>query len=66
MVKGETAGVLFIIEFIMSIVAICNIDSYKEYKKNIGQKKEKISSIYKQENDSHKGNSLEDDYEDDF
>ena len=36
--KGQTAGVIFIIELIMSIVAICNIDSYREYKKPTSKK----------------------------
>ena len=32
MVKGEVAGVFFIAELILSIVALCNIDSYKKFK----------------------------------
>lgn len=38
MFKGEMAGVLFIIELVMSIIAICNIDAYRKYKNKITRK----------------------------
>ncbi|MBR0372878.1 hypothetical protein IJH72_03005 [Candidatus Saccharibacteria bacterium] len=38
MFKGEMAGVLFIIELVMSIIAICNIDAYRKYKNKISRK----------------------------
>ena len=38
MFKGEMAGVLFIVELVMSIIAICNIDAYRKYKNKITRK----------------------------
>lgn len=38
MFKGEMAGVMFLIELIMSIIAICNIDAYRKYKNKLSRR----------------------------
>ena len=39
--KGHVAGIIFIVELILSIIAICNINSYRKLKKRVSEKKNK-------------------------
>lgn len=68
MFKGEMAGVLFIIELVMSIIAICNIDAYKKYKNKI-TRKNKNNEIHdddaSEDKNMTKESSGEDEYYDD-
>ena len=40
--KGEMTVIIFVIELVLSIVAICNIGSYKEYKNKIDSKNDDV------------------------
>lgn len=68
MFKGEMAGVLFIIELVMSIIAICNIDAYRKYKNKI-TRKNKNNEIHdddaSEDKNMTKESSGEDEYYDD-
>lgn len=68
MFKGEMARVLFIIELVMSIIAICNIDAYRKYKNKI-TRKNKNNEIHdddaSEDKNMTKESSGEDEYYDD-
>ena len=70
MFKGEMAGVMFLIEFIISIIAICNIDAYRKYKNKVS-KRNKKDDEKEDTDDTHvkkdegRGSDKEDGYYDD-
>lgn len=65
-VNGEAAGVVFIIEFIMSIIALCNIDSYRKFKEPEGASKKNSSVGTKQVKRIAAHNTEKHDIEDEY
>ena len=60
--RGETAGIIFVLELIMSIIAFCNLDQYKKYK-GVKDEKKPLTKKPTKKTDTNTHHDKEDDEE---